>query len=609
MVEVSALQTIFRSHQKLEEQEGEEIVKAEEEEDEEEESRVLESRDTDAEIISVALGSSCLSSVTKDTKTNATTNVTETSIPTSESIELKQNQSDDATKSADQRLYFKQQQQHLQAIKTADELSEKFSYQLRALRNDISALESNPWLHAPTLPQVIQTSTLSSELVNETLNYFVNCGQRLSQMTKTYDDNDAYILLLQEKEVDLELAARIGQDLLKQNNQLKDSVKNLESELAKSQNDLQQLRHELASKVSLLDTFIEEEEHQNSLAESLNEPISRHQESANSTNVNKQTVLNHVRHPQTPTDCTDDDCSNGFSSLNCNHQIQSSRTPTEPFTSLPHHFTNSSRIEANNLQLKRDDSANSICDHLNASSVEPAPSSQQQKLVQTVTIQLVESNKRLCELQEELMHRGEQNLLQQERIHQLQRHLGDTDRRLGDVALENENLQKTIVDSARIQKELSEELKICRRNFDELLSVFLELQKETRAHRMRDMQENSNVTYFDNNNTNSTLNNSDNNNINNNNDMFISSLLNELQESMKSDGENSDGADSGVPGSNPSSSVSPIASALSKDLDSEVLIREERWVGFPSFMLTTILLLCLSVTLTKRRCCSICMLD
>jgi trafficking kinesin-binding protein 1 len=48
-------------------------------------------------------------------------------------------------------------------------------------------------------------------LASATLDYFVSCGDRLSQMTKTYHDIDAVTRLLQEKEKDLELAAKIGQ--------------------------------------------------------------------------------------------------------------------------------------------------------------------------------------------------------------------------------------------------------------------------------------------------------------------------------------------------------------------------------------------------------------
>lgn len=280
---------------------------------------------------------------------------------------------------------------------------EKIGFQLRALSDDISALAANPWIPAATLPDDIQISSFSTELVNETLNYFVNCRQRLNQMTKTYDDNDAYILLLQEKEVDLELAARIGQDLLKQNTQLKESIKRLEEELASKQDDVQQLKHDLASKASLLDTFIEEEEQQTSL-------ISK---------------------------------------------------PEEDEVSISY-----------------------------------KPSNEQQKLVSTVTCQLVESNKRLCDLQDELSQKGELYLKQQEQIYRLQEQLKDSDRRIGDIISENESLQRTIMDFSERKNELYEELKLCKQNFSELLGVFLDLQRESRQYRNREMQQNSNFSFI-----------------------------------------------------------------------------------------------------------------
>jgi trafficking kinesin-binding protein 1 len=54
---------------------------------------------------------------------------------------------------------------------------------------------------------------LTPDLARATLDYFLSCGDRLSQMTKTYHDVDAVTRLLQEKEKDLELAAKIGQVL------------------------------------------------------------------------------------------------------------------------------------------------------------------------------------------------------------------------------------------------------------------------------------------------------------------------------------------------------------------------------------------------------------
>lgn len=122
------------------------------------------------------------------------------------------------------------------------------------------ALELDPWIQAPEIPENISTSNLSNELVYETLRYFINCSYRVSQMVKTSEDIDAVIKLLQEKQIDLELAARIGQDLLRRNNKLKSSIQNLQQELEREKEDNQQLKYNLACKNSLLKTFNEEEE-------------------------------------------------------------------------------------------------------------------------------------------------------------------------------------------------------------------------------------------------------------------------------------------------------------------------------------------------------------
>ena len=272
--------------------------------------------------------------------------------------------------------------------------SNKVGFQLRALSESGSSLSAHKtWAQqgSPINKTVSRTKDIhvpfSTELVTETLNYFVNCQQRLNQMTKTYDDSDAYLLLLQEKEVDLELAARIGQDLLKQNNELKETLKQVEKELADRTEDVQQLKHELATKVSLLETFREEEE-----------------DEYNSSNI------------ETP-----------HATVLCN---KSSDTT--------------------------------------------------QKLVENVTSQLVESNKRLYD---EVLFKGEQSLLQQEKIFRLEEQLRDSDRRLDDVATENETLRKSMLQAEESRNEVAEELRICKRNFSDLLAAFLEMQKESRINR------------------------------------------------------------------------------------------------------------------------------
>lgn len=512
--------------------------------------------------------------------------------------------------------------------------SEKIGYQLRALRNDISALETNPWNQATTLPEIIHASSLSNELVNETLNYFVNCGKRLSQMTKTYDDNDAYLLLLQEKEVDLELAARIGQDLLKQNNQLKDSIKSLEDELAKRQDDVQQLKHELASKISLLDTFIEEEENKTTTNTSEEDTFKQQQDYLQKPSTPATNSIKPPYHPspqQSSSFLLDNDenhhhhLCNGFVSLDYNHLTRSPSTSAEPFSSLPYHL-NKALIGENLLNedsnsLIGDETINFKSDH----NIE-----NQNSLVQSVTFQLVESNKRLCELQDELFCKGEQNLMQQEKLYHLEQQLRDSDRRLDDVSAENESLHRKLLDTIENRKELYDELKTCKQNFNELLRVFLDSQKESRISRMRNMQQNTNASFFDDLDPINDINNvsfdsfgsisydafmSQNviRSVSRNTMPMSSSLLEELQESMKNEdnsdnstnGDATDGADSGVHvNNNISSSSSRVKidkSAINENLSltNEKAKENKNWLGFSSFMLTTLLLLCLSVTINS----------
>ncbi|XP_057377147.1 trafficking kinesin-binding protein milt-like isoform X1 [Daphnia carinata] len=83
----------------------------------------------------------------------------------------------------------------------------------------------------------------------------VLCGERLSQMTKTYNDVAAVTRLLEEKEKDLELAARIGQGLLTRNKALEERLVAVEGELTNAHETVTQLRHDLLLKGELLQLY------------------------------------------------------------------------------------------------------------------------------------------------------------------------------------------------------------------------------------------------------------------------------------------------------------------------------------------------------------------
>ncbi|KAI9561628.1 hypothetical protein GHT06_012588 [Daphnia sinensis] len=83
----------------------------------------------------------------------------------------------------------------------------------------------------------------------------VLCGERVSQMTKTYNDVEAVTRLLEEKEKDLELAARIGQGLLTRNKALEERLIAVEGELTIAHDTVTQLRHDLLLKGELLQIY------------------------------------------------------------------------------------------------------------------------------------------------------------------------------------------------------------------------------------------------------------------------------------------------------------------------------------------------------------------
>lgn len=104
----------------------------------------------------------------------------------------------------------------------------------------------------PALPIPPEGLGLTKDQVRETLNYFLLCGNRVSQMTRAYDDIEAVTRLLEEKEKDLELTVQIGKELLQQNNRLEGRIAELESELKTCNEDRAQLLHDLHQKNELI---------------------------------------------------------------------------------------------------------------------------------------------------------------------------------------------------------------------------------------------------------------------------------------------------------------------------------------------------------------------
>nr|XP_008982330.2 trafficking kinesin-binding protein 1 isoform X4 [Callithrix jacchus] len=125
-------------------------------------------------------------------------------------------------------------------------------YKLRA--DTIYGYDHDDWLHTPLISPDANID-LTTEQIEETLKYFLLCAERVGQMTKTYNDIDAVTRLLEEKERDLELAARIGQSLLKKNKTLTERNELLEEQVEHVREEVSQLRHELSMKDELLQFY------------------------------------------------------------------------------------------------------------------------------------------------------------------------------------------------------------------------------------------------------------------------------------------------------------------------------------------------------------------
>ncbi|CAK9304474.1 unnamed protein product [Gordionus sp. m RMFG-2023] len=99
-------------------------------------------------------------------------------------------------------------------------------------------------------------------LLEETFNLFGLSGERSVRMTTTYNDFEAVAHLLEEKERDLELAAKIGKTLIARIRQLQNQNDTLEEQLIIANETISQLRYELKCKDKMLQIYISDDNDQ-----------------------------------------------------------------------------------------------------------------------------------------------------------------------------------------------------------------------------------------------------------------------------------------------------------------------------------------------------------
>ncbi|XP_034044628.1 trafficking kinesin-binding protein 1-like [Thalassophryne amazonica] len=259
------------------------------------------------------------------------------------------------------------------------------------------------WLHTPLLPPGV-TLGLTHEQIEETLKYFLLCSDRVGGVTRTYHDIKAVSHLLEEKERDLELAARIGQSLLKQNQELTARNELLDEQLEIAKEEIAQLRHELSMRDDLLQFYAGTEELENAESRSI---MKRNESCALLTN-----------------------------SAHYDFVQQKLRSLEDENRKL--------RLEANELVSE-------------TSSYEE----QEQELMMVCVEELSSVNKQVFDLSEELARKVEDCVRQQEEISSLLAQIVDLQARCKTLAHENEELNHNLCASRENQFKLQSEASFC----------------------------------------------------------------------------------------------------------------------------------------------------
>nr|XP_014351717.1 PREDICTED: trafficking kinesin-binding protein 1 isoform X9 [Latimeria chalumnae] len=302
-------------------------------------------------------------------------------------------------------------------------------YKLRA--DTIYGYDHDDWLHTPLISPDANID-LTTEQIEETLKYFLLCAERVGQMTKTYNDIDAVTRLLEEKERDLELAARIGQSLLKKNKTLSERNEYLEERVEKIREEVSQLRHELSMKDELLQFYT-------SAAEE-SEP-----DSASSTPLRRNESTSSVQ--------------NYFHLDSLQRKLKD--------------------LEDENLVLRSE-----AC-HLKTETI--TYEEKEQQLVNDCVKELRDANVQIVSISEELAKRTEDAARQQEEITHLLSQIVDLQKKAKFYAVENEELTQHLGAAKDAQRQLTAELRELEDKYAECMEMLHEAQEELKNLRNKAM--------------------------------------------------------------------------------------------------------------------------
>lgn len=295
--------------------------------------------------------------------------------------------------------------------------------------------DSQDWVVSPSCSPdeaPVQHSGLSPILAEETFRYMILSGDRVEQMTKTYNDIEVVTHFLAERDRDLELAARIGQSLLQRNHLLQERNEAIEEQLAQVLDQVHQLQHELGKKDELL-RMVASASEESETDSSVSTPLRQQQPLGAATTA--AAAL-----------CQLESLQNKLQELE------------EENLSL--------RSEA--CQLKRD----TICYE-----------EKEQQLVSDCVKELRESNSQMLSLTDDLSKKNEELLRHQEEIAQLLSQIVELQHRVKELALEKEELRIHLQASKDAQRQLTAELNELAERHAECVEMLHESQEEIKELR------------------------------------------------------------------------------------------------------------------------------
>ncbi|XP_020498845.2 trafficking kinesin-binding protein 1-like isoform X2 [Labrus bergylta] len=247
-------------------------------------------------------------------------------------------------------------------------------------------------------------------------------------MTKTYNDIDAVTRLLEEKERDLELAARIGQSLLKKNRILTEQNDYLEERVGQITEEVAQLHHELNLKDELLQFYTNAAESED---ESSSSPMGKKSKNESAAGA--------------------------FFSDTLHRKLKDLEEENLSLRSEAHHLKSETEIYEE----------------------------KEQQLVNDCVKELRLSSLQISTIAEELARKTEDASRQQEEITHLLSQIVDLQKKAKSFAVENEELSQHLLAAKDAQRQLTEELQELEEKYIECIEMLHEAQEELKNLRNR----------------------------------------------------------------------------------------------------------------------------